>query len=329
MLGKKQESALHHIEGGGETVRIKPVFYQCCLLLTAAIVLSACATSSDIDLLRQDVSRMQRDALAVKNDVNSLKEKTTGVAREESFNVMRQSQAELQSTVANLSRDTQVLSGRFDEHKYFVEKTLKERSTEMDILRLQITALEKQMKTMQDRLVALEMQERQQRGAASEQQGESEMKKEEPLQRTPAREDLPSKITPLDKTAKYDAAYSAFKNKKYKESREKFEQFVKEFPNDKLSESAHFWIAESYNNEKDYEGAILGYETFLKKYPKNEKAPSGLLKQGLAFIAIGDKKTGKVIFEQLLERYPKSKEAELAKKQLNDLNRKPVKKKKS
>ena len=298
------------------------------VLFAVCFLFSACATSSDIDLLRQDVSRMQRDSLSVKNDVNSLKEKTTGVAKEESFNVMRQSQAELQSTVANLSKDTQVLSGRFDEHKYFVEKTLKDRSTEMDILRSQMTAIEKQMKTVQDRLIALEMQTRQQRETAAEQPGETEAKKEEPQQRIPVREDQPVKAAPSDKIAKYDAAYNAFKSKKYKESREKFEQFIKDFPGDKLSENAHFWIGETYNSEKDYEGAILAYETFLKKYPKSDKAPSGLLKQGIAFIGIGDKKTGKVILEQLLERYPKSKEAELAKKQINDLNKKPVKKKK-
>lgn len=302
--------------------------WNVCVLFAVFFLFSACATSSDIDLLRQDVSKMQRDSLSVKNDVNSLKEKTTGVAKEESFNVMRQSQAELQSTVANLSRDTQVLSGRFDEHKYFVEKTLKDRSTEMDILRSQMTAIEKQMKTVQDRLIALEMQTRQQREIAAEQPAEAEAKKEEPQQRTPVREDQPVKAAPSDKIAKYDAAYNAFKSKKYKESREKFEQFIKDFPGDKLSENAHFWIGETYNSEKDYEGAILAYETFLKKYPKSDKAPSGLLKQGLAFIGIGDKKTGKVILEQLLERYPKSKEAELAKKQINDLNKKPVKKKK-
>lgn len=307
---------------------VLPKLFFSGLLVACFSLLSACATSSDIDLLRQDVSRMQRDSLSVKNDVNSLKEKTTGVAKEESFNVMRQSQAELQSTVANLSRDTQVLSGRFDEHKYFVEKTLKDRSTEMDILRSQMTAIEKQMKTVQDRLIALEMQTRQQREIAAEQPGEAEAKKEEPQQRTPVREDQPVKAAPSDKIAKYDAAYNAFKSKKYKESREKFEQFIKDFPGDKLCENAHFWIGETYNSEKDYEGAILAYETFLKKYPKSDKAPSGLLKQGLAFIGIGDKKTGKVILEQLLERYPKSKEAELAKKQINDLNKKPVKKKK-
>ena len=298
------------------------------MLLACFSLLSACATSSDMDLLRQDVSRMQRDAQVVKNDVNSLKEKTTGVAREESFNVMRQSQAELQSTVANLSRDTQVLSGRFDEHKYFVEKTLKERSTEMDILRSQMTALEKQMKTVQDRLIAFEMQARQQNETATGQPGEAEARKEEPQQRIPTREEQPVKAAPADKIAKYDTAYNAFKGKKYKESREKFEQFIKDFPNDKLSENAHFWIGETYYNEKDYEGAILSYETLLKKYPKSDKAPSGLLKQGLAFIGIGDKKTGKVILEQLLERYPKSKEAEPAKKQLDTLNQNPVKKKK-
>jgi tol-pal system protein YbgF len=338
MLGKKQESAFHHTQGGGEVIvrewkgkRVsvfsKRIFFG--VLFACFCLFSACATSSDIDLLKQDVSRMQRDSVSVRNDVSSLKEKTTGVAKEESFNVMRQSQAELQSTVANLSRDTQVLSGRFDEHKYFVEKTLKERSTEMDILRSQMTALEKQMKTVQDRLIALEMQARQQREVAAEQPGEAEARREEPQQRTPLREEQPVKAAaPSDKIAKYDTAYNAFKGKKYKESREKFEQFIKDFPGDKLSENAHFWIGETYYNEKDYEGAILAYETFLKKYPKSDKAPSGLLKQGLAFIGIGDKKTGKVILEQLLERYPKSKEAELAKKQINDLNKKPVKKKK-
>jgi tol-pal system protein YbgF len=266
-----------------------------------------------MDVLRQDVSKMQRDSQAVKNDVNGLKEKTTGVAKEESFNVMRQSQAELQSTVANLSRDTQVLSGRFDEHKYFVEKTLKDRSTEMDILRSQMTALEKQMKTAQDRLIALEMQARQQRETAAEQPGESEARKEESQQRNPVRKEQPAKAAaPSDKIAKYDAAYNAFKSKKYKESREKFEQFIKDFPSDKLSENAYFWIGETYYNEKDYEGAILAYETFLKKYPNSEKAPSGLLKQGLAFIGIGDKKL-EVILEQLLNGI-KIKEIALTKK---------------
>ena len=155
-----------------------------------------------------------------------------------------------------------------------------------------------------------------------------EKKSEEPQKEIPPKEEQTVKPAASDKLAKYETAYSAFKNKRYKESREKFEAFIKEFPKDELADNAHFWIAETYYNEKDFEGAILAYETFLKKYPNSKKAPAGLLKQGLSFIEIGDKKTGKVILEQLIERYPKSKEAELAKKSIEDLNKKTVKKKK-
>lgn len=270
---------------------------------------------------------MQRDALSLRSDVNTLKEKTAGAAREESFNVMRESQAEIQSVLSNMSRDIQVLSGRFDENKYFVENTMKNSTIEMDLIKVQITGLEGQIKEIKNRLNAMEEQARQQRESAKEQPKETEKKSEE-AQKETLREERPGKSAkPADKTARYEAAYTAFKNKKYKQAREKFEAFIKEFPKDELSGNAHFWIAETYYNEKDFEGAILSYETLLKKYPNSKKTPGALLKQGLSFIEIGDKKTGKVILEQLIERYPKSKEAELAKKNIENL-KKTVKKKK-
>ena len=278
-----------------------------CLLFGACCLLSACATSSDVDMLRQDINKLQRESLSVKSDVGGLKEKTAGVASEESLRTVRQSQAEVQTTISNLSRDIQVLNGRFDEHKYFIEKSLKNSAMETDLVKLQLTGLEKQIKDLKDRLTILE-------GYMKGQIQEAEPKKEETQ-------------TPSDRLSKYDAAYNAFKDKKYKESREKFEQFIKEFPNDKLSGNAYFWVAETYYNERDFEGAILSYESLLKKYPQSEKAPAALLKQGLSFIEIGDRKTAKVILEQLVERYPKSREAETAKKSIGKLDNKPVKKK--
>ena len=52
--------------------------------------------------------------------------------------------------------------------------------------------------------------------------------------------------SPGDSMQQYEEAYTAFKNKHYRESREKFEGFIKAFPGDELSENAHFWIAETY-----------------------------------------------------------------------------------
>lgn len=300
--------------------------FACCLLLAVCCFIGACASTSDLELLRQDVDRLQRDSLATKSDLDSLKEKTTGVAKEESFNVVRMNQAEMQSQLANAAKDIQVLSGRFDENKYFIERTLKDWTSELDLMKSQMATLERQVKEMKDRLAAPEGQSKQPREASKEQ--EIEKKSEEPLKESVAKEEQAVKPATSDKVAKCEAAYSAFKNKRYKESREKFEAFMKEFPKDELSDNAHFWTAEAFYNEKDYEGAILSYETFLKKYPNSKKAPAALLKQGHSFIEIGDKKTGKVILEQLIERYPKSKEAELAKKSIEDITKKTVKKKK-
>lgn len=285
---------------------------------------SSCATTEDLALIRQDVSKLQRDSLAAREDMNKVKEKTTGVAREESVSVMRESQAEIQSTLSNLSRDIQLLNGRFEENKYFVEKTLKNSVSEMDLIKVQITGIEGQLKDIKSRLSTLEEQVKQQKDSLKEQQKEAEAKSGEPQ-----KEGQPEKTTkPADKTSRYEEAYGAFKNKKYKQAREKFEVFIKEFPKDELTDNAHYWIAETYYSEQDFEGAILSYETLLKKYPDSQKAPGALYKQGLSFIEIGDRKTGKVILEQLIERYPKSREAELAKKQLEEPKKKNIKKKK-
>ena len=283
--------------------RSYPVFAAYTMCVALYFFLSGCATSSDVDLLRQDVNKLQRDSMVTGEEVRKLQEKTAGVASEESFNVVRQSQAEIESRLSNMAGDLQVLSGRFDENKYFVEKTLKDSSAEIDLVRAQMSGIESRMKELRDRLNALDGEMKQIR--------EGEKKPEE----------TQTGRQGGDKVVQYEDAYDAFRHKKYKDAREKFEAFVKEFPKDQLADNAHFWIAETYYGEKDFEGAILAYESFLKAYPKSKKAPAALLKQGLSFVEIGDSKTGKVIFDQLIERYPKSKEAELARKNLGELKK--------
>jgi tol-pal system protein YbgF len=302
------------------------LFTACLLLLAISCLLSSCATTSDIEMLRMETNKLQRDSYATTTEINKLKEQTAAAAKEESFHAVRQNQAEMQTTISNMSKDIQVLSGKFDENKYFVEKTLKDSTSELDLMKSQITGMENRVKELKERLNILEGQKNQ---GGKEQMMEDEKKAEEP-QKNPRPVEVQNEkaAVPADKISKYEAAYSAFKNKKYKDAREKFEAFIKEFPKDELTDNAYFWIGETYYNEKDFEGAILAHETFLKKYPNSEKAPSAMLKQGLSFIEIGDKKTGKVILEQLIERYPKSKEAETAKKDLENLDKKPVKKKK-
>lgn len=288
-----------------------------CILLTILCLLTSCATTEQYDLMRQDLNRLRNENVYIKNELNNLKEKTSGVASRDSFDVVRQSQAEVQSQLSNIAKDIQLLNGRFEEHKYSVEKSLKDSSGETELLRAQMSTIENQIKDIKERLAALENTVGLQRKVLQKPKQETEKKPEE-LLIEPQRQDVAPHLL-LDKVKKYEDAYNTFKDKKYKEARKKFETFLKKYPKDDLSDNAQFWIAETYYWEKDYENAILSYEIVLKKYQDSQKAPNAFLKQGLSFIELGDKKTGKIILEQVRERYPDTREAELAKTYLKKI----------
>jgi len=303
-----------------------------CFLAAFFCFLPGCMTAiQDIETLKADVIRLQNDNVSLKSELDKARDKaTSGIAGEESFNAIRQSQAEIQTQISSLTKETQVLSGKFEENKDYTEKKLRDTSLELDLLRAQLGGVENQFKDTKNRMNALDDRSRRQE-PSKEQPKQTEKKHEEvkkepvpaPAEAQPAK---PAATTSGSSKAKYDAALKLYNAKKYKEAREKFEAFVKEFPKDQLADNAYFWISETYYSEKDFEGAIVAYESLLKKYPNGQKTPTALYKQALSFIEIGDRKSGKVILEQVIEKYPKSQEAGKAKSKLQELEKQPAKK---
>lgn len=289
-------------------------------ILLLLLGVSACVSNTDFDRMRLDVNELQKGGFEAKKDIDTLKEKTTGVVKEDTFSVVRESQANILARVNETASGLQELRGRFDENRYFIEKTLKDLTTEKELLKAQIAGLETQVRAMKERLAAAD-------GTAAKPAEGTKETAETPQKPADAAAQQPQPDNGADAAQKpYDAAYQLFKDKKYKESREKFEAYIKENPKTDLTDNAQFWIAETYYSDKDYENAILAYETLLKKYPNSDKAVSGMLKQGFAFIEIGDAKTGRIILNRLIEAHPASKEAETARKKISDTEKKPVKK---
>jgi tol-pal system protein YbgF len=321
VLGKKQTGAFRYFNEEGQIVKKVLPF----LLL---LLLSACVSNTDFYRLRSDVNDLRRASSAAKTEVDILKEKTAGAVKEDSFTAVRESQAGMTSRVNDLSSSLQEIRGRFEENRYFVEKTLKESAAELDILRAQISSLESQVKLLKERMAVIEgiTKHREETGGQQEPSAQAEVTGKTTEPATPEKS-LDKKNLQDERTKAYDAAYQAFKDKKYKESREKFQAFIKDYPRNDLADNAQFWIAETYYAEKFYEDAILAYESLLKKYPDSKKTGNALLKQASAFIEIGDAKTGKIILNKLIEKYPDSKDAELARKKLAELDKKKSKKK--
>jgi tol-pal system protein YbgF len=122
-----------------------------------------------------------------------------------------------------------------------------------------------------------------------------------------------------EKEAAYDSAYEAFKEEKYEKAREEFQDFLKQYPSTEYSDSAQFWIGESYYFEKKYEQAILEYEKVIKDYPHGNKAPNALLKQGFSFLNLGDKSSAKLLLEQVAKNYPGTNQARMARAKLAEI----------
>lgn len=296
-------------------------FFSCrlSLVLFSLLLLAGCVSTTDYDAMRSDINQLKRDAYELKKEsaevrktVSTIKEHASGTVKEESFSAIRESQSSLYTQVSDMSKDLQILRGRFDESKFFIDKSLKDNVTERELLRSQINSLETRIKELNERIPKLS-------------ESRPSVPPQKPLSEgeTPAVTEKPAEQKkPDDDPAKaYEAAYNTLKEKKYKDARGKFSAFLKRFPKDGLAGNAQFWIAETYYAEKDFESAILSYETVIKDYPHSEKIPGALLKQALAFMEIGDKKTAKVIFEKLIEKYPASKETETAKKKKAEIEK--------
>jgi tol-pal system protein YbgF len=286
-----------------------------------------------MDVLRRDVDNLKGDTSESKKEIGGLKERTARVVTEESFNALRESQGELNSRIEDITSGLQELRGRFEEGRYYQEKILKDSTAEKDLLRAQISGLEIQVRTLKDRITLLEEAGKNRAQTGAERPEAETTSSPDPAKPDDARpenagdRDKDIKAVPEEQGRSYDAAYQFFRDKKYKESRGKFEAFIKDSPKHRLAGNAQFWVAETYYAEKDYENAILAYETLLKKYPDTEKTGGALLKQGLAFAEIGDKKTARVILEKLVQKFPDSKDAALAKKRLAEFDKKPARKK--
>lgn len=288
-----------------------------CLLL---FVVAGCATTTDFEVLKSNVANLQADSSSLKKEISDIKSSIPVLSsdlstlKEQGFTAIRESQASLLTQMSDLSKETQMLKGRFDENKYFIDKSVKDLLAEKELQQAKLTAIENELRELKTKIsvVLPETKESSSPADKKEGAGAAEAHKQPPSAESKTQETHdPQKL--------YDDAQIDFKEKKYADARQKFEKFTKDFPKHNLLPNAYFWIGETFYSEKKYEDAILSYENFLKKYPSHDKTKGAMLKQAYAFIEFGDKKTGKVILERLIEKYPQSTEAELAEKKIAEV----------
>jgi tol-pal system protein YbgF len=114
----------------------------------------------------------------------------------------------------------------------------------------------------------------------------------------------------------YGRAFELFRAGQYQAARADFSSFIEHNPETDLTDNAQFWLGECYYSEQKYTEAIAAYEKTMKKYPNSDKVSSAMLKQGMAFWELGDKTAAEILLKKVVKAYPNSSQAKIAQSKL-------------
>lgn len=295
----------------GISMNLRALF---CIL--SSLLVLGCATTQEVgrmqwelNELKSDVKKMRKSSQTVKTPSGQTQPLDAKLKElEDAQNATAKTVSDLLVDVQSLTSELQILTGRFEEARYFSEKSSAELLQSKDTLMTKVNELELAIEDLRKRFPeSTAEQKRDESPIASEE-------KKQAIQEPGERSDIEPGTSEIRDV--YMAGYQAFREGKNEEARKKFRSLLNDYGENKYSDNARFWIAESYYKDESYEDAILAYEELFKKNPDSDKVPGAMLKQGLAFYALKDRATGKIILERLIEKFPDSEQAKLARKKI-------------
>ncbi len=114
----------------------------------------------------------------------------------------------------------------------------------------------------------------------------------------------------------YAAAFELLKERKYDEANIAFNQLLQQYPQGQFTDSARYWLGETYYVQRNYPAAVAELDRLVQQYPSSPKVPGALLKIGYIQYEQQALDQARATLEEVVKRYPKSTEARLAKSRL-------------
>ena len=262
------------------------------LIFTVMVVLlTSCATSSDLKNVRTEVNRDVEDKIAALD----IRMRMMQEEQKQAIETMRKGQANTSADMSELREQIQQLRG----HVEAMQKGSFPDARGDSTYHKRLEQLEQKINFIENFL---------------------EISKKDSYS------GMDGSVLPQDtssdkqsKASQYAAAYQLYKKGNYTKAREAFQSFLAAYPTGEYSDNAQFWIGECYFNERQYEKAILEYDNVTKKFPNSNKVPHALLKQGFSFLSLGDKASARLLLQQVIKDYPNTSQAKTARAKLQQI----------
>ena len=116
----------------------------------------------------------------------------------------------------------------------------------------------------------------------------------------------------------YNYAFGLLRQGDYGDAEQAFSEFVRLNAGDPLAGNAQYWLGETYYVRKDWEKAASTFLAGYQKYPKGNKAPDSLVKLGMTLTNLNQKPEACSAFAQFAKEFA---QAPVALKQLAQTER--------
>jgi len=126
-------------------------------------------------------------------------------------------------------------------------------------------------------------------------------------------------IDPKNADKIYRDAFKLLKESQYEQALAEFKSFLKNYPNNSLSNNAQYWIGEANYVMQNYEIAINEYQALLNTYPDSQKTSHALLKIGYSYVELGNLVEAKKTLKEVIRQYPDTTASILADERLRKI----------
>ena len=125
----------------------------------------------------------------------------------------------------------------------------------------------------------------------------------------------PDQLSPEEE---FQLAFDNIRNKNWEEAKKSLQKFIKNYPENQISGSAHYWLGELYILEKKFRDAALIFAEGYQKFPTSLKAPDMLYKLSVTLYNVDKINESCKTLEKLILDFPKNKHVKNAKKNIQD-----------
>ncbi len=257
--------------------------------LVAAVVLSGCATSSDVRVLERELRSLAARQDSAFQALSRTLDRTTDEALD-SVSELAVLLLDLRGEVANrltAIQDQQLIMGELVGQS---QHSLALMTEELNAQRLRMESVTRR-------------QPGDTTAAVPEQGGESSE----------------ASLMPDPDEEAYETVRELVDRGSYSLARSGFEQFLQEYPNSVYAPGAYIHLAELKAQDDEVEDAIETYLIIPDLFPDSDEVPRALLQAGLLCIDVEDFARAREYLESLVESYPDHRLADPARERLDEI----------